>query len=115
MTSSLLERCYPVTLALLRIVAGLLFWSHGMQKLFGWFGGTPVPPFSLFWFAGVLESIGAPFLLVGLFTQPVAFLLSGEMAVAFFTQHLPKGFWPIANQGEPAALFCFIFLLLATA
>ena len=106
---------YPVTLALLRMVAGLLFWQHGAQKLFGWFGGTVVPPFSLFWFAGVLEFIGAPFLMVGLFTQPVAFFLSGEMAVAFFTQHLPKGFWPIANQGEPAALFCFIFLLLATA
>ena len=106
---------YPVTLALLRMVAGLLFWQHGAQKLFGWFGGTVVPPFSLFWFAGVLEFIGAPFLMVGLFTQPVAFFLSGEMAVAFFTQHLPKGFWPIQNDGEVALLFCFIFLYLVTA
>ena len=104
-----------VTLALLRMVAGLLFWQHGIQKLFGWFGGTVVPPFSLFWFAGVLEFIGAPFLMVGLFTQPVAFLLSGEMAVAFFTQHLPNGFWPIENQGIVPLQFCFIFLLLATA
>lgn len=115
MISSVLERWYPVTLALLRGVAGLLFWQHGVQKLFGWFGGTPAPPFSLFWCAGVLESVGGPLILVGLFTQPVAFLLCGEMAVAFLTQHLPRGFWPIQNQGVVPLQFCFIFLLLATA
>ena len=104
--------------ALLRITAGLLFMMHGGQKLFGWFGGPggqggTVELASLMGFAGILELVGGALIVIGLLTRPVAFLLSGEMAVAYFMAHFPNGFWPIENQGEPAALFSFIFLFLA--
>ena len=104
--------------ALLRIVAGLLFMLHGGQKLFGWFGGPggqggTVELASLMGLAGILELVGGVLIIVGLFTRPVAFVLSGEMAVAYFMAHFPNGFWPIENRGEPAALFAFIFLFLA--
>ena len=107
-----------MTHALLRIVAGLLFMLHGGQKFFGWFGGVDgkggaVDLTSLFGLAGVLELVGGALIIVGLLTRPVAFLLSGQMAVAYFMAHFPNGFWPIQNQGEPAALFSFIFLFLA--
>jgi putative oxidoreductase len=107
-----------VTHALLRIVAGLLFMLHGGQKFFGWFGGVDgkggtVDLTSLFGLAGVLELVGGVLIIIGLLTRPVAFLLSGQMAVAYFMAHFPNGFWPIQNQGEPAALFSFIFLFLA--
>ncbi len=104
-------------LALLRIVAGFTFTLHGFQKVFGAFGGvrgSTAPMFSLFWFAGVLESVGGPLIILGLFTRPVAFLLCGEMAVAYFTVHLRRGFWPIVNGGEITVLYCFIFLYLVT-
>ena len=105
-----------VTLALLRIVAGVLFAVHGAQKLFGFltpeFNGAP-GMFSRMWIAGVLEFFGGTMVAAGLFTRPVAFLLSGEMAVAYFMAHFPRAFWPIQNGGEPAALFCFIFLAFA--
>ena len=104
--------------ALLRIVTGLLFMQHGVQKLFGLlappdrpFTGAP-PMFSQFWFAGVLETFGGALIVLGLFTRPVAFLLSGEMAVAYFQAHFPRSFWPILNGGEGPVLFCFIFLYL---
>jgi putative oxidoreductase len=106
------------TLSLLRIVTGMLYMQHGVQKLFGllvdparpW-GGAP-PMFSQFWFAGVLETFGGALIVLGLFTRPVAFLLSGEMAVAYFQAHLPRSFWPIRNGGEPVVLFCFVYLYL---
>lgn len=99
--------------AALRVVAGLLFLFHGLQKLFGMYGGQVAPMGSLFWVAGVIELAGGLLVMVGLLTSIVAFLLSGEMAVAYFTAHLPQAFWPIENQGELAALYCFIFLFIA--
>jgi putative oxidoreductase len=115
-----LARFAPVLLSALRIVATFLYMEHGAQKLFAFpssvlpTGGT-VPLYSLFGFAGLLEVLGGALLLLGLFTQPIAFLLSGEMAVAYFMAHAPGGFWPVLNHGEPAVLYCFIFLYLAAA
>lgn len=100
--------------AALRVVTGLLFLFHGLQKLFGMYGGQVAPMGSLFWVAGVLELAGGLLVMVGLLTPIVAFILSGEMAVAYFKVHLPQAFWPIENQGELAALYCFIFLFIAT-
>ena len=108
----------PRLLSVLRIVAGFLFMLHGAQKLFGFpapmQGGAP-PLMSLFGVSGILEFFGGLLVLVGLFTRPVAFILSGEMAVAYFMMHAPGGFWPTLNRGEAAVLFCFIFLYLAAA
>jgi len=105
------------THAQLRIVSGLLFFCPGALKIFGWFGGMPagftLTP--LLRAAGWMEVIGGPLLMLGLFTRPVAFLLSGEMAVAYFHSHFPRGFWPIQNDGQPAVLFCLIFLFLSAA
>jgi putative oxidoreductase len=108
-----------VTLVLLRVVAGLLFLQHGGMKLFDWFGGIPAQfgghpaMWSQAWIGGVLEFYGGLAILLGLGTRVAAFILSGTMAVAYFQFHQPNGFWPIQNQGEPAVLYCFIFLLLA--
>ena len=100
--------------SLLRIVAGLLFAQHGAQKLFGWLGGQQVESvMSMMGIAGILEFFGGILIILGLFTRPVAFVLSGEMAVAYFMAHFPQGFWPAQNRGEPAVLFCFIFLYFA--
>ena len=95
--------------ALLRIIAGLLFVCHGGQKLFGWFGGQPVPLGSLFGLAGMIEIVLGLLITIGLLTAIAAFIASGEMAVAYFIGHFPKSFWPLENAGEPAVLFCFIF------
>ncbi len=105
-----------VTFFLLRIVVGILFIPHGAQKLFGWFGGADskgggVPLMSQMGLAGVLEFFGGILILLGLLTQPVAFLLAGEMAVAYFTVHQKQGLAPIQNKGEMAVLFCFVFLV----
>ena len=103
-----------ITHSLLRFVAGLLFWFHGAQKLFGWFSDRPAMGLQgLMGVAGVLEFFGGLLIAFGLFTRPVAFLLSGEMAVAYFMAHQPNGAWPILNRGEVPVLFCFIFLFLA--
>jgi putative oxidoreductase len=103
-----------VTHLLLRVVAGLMFWQHGAQKLFGWLGGDQVQNLaSLSGLAGVLEFFGGLLIIAGLFTRPVAFILSGEMAVAYFMVHQPQALWPIMNRGEDAVLFCFIFLFFA--
>jgi putative oxidoreductase len=107
----------PRLLSVLRIVAALLFMQHGSQKLFGFPPSTqlsgPLPPLLLT--AGVLEFFGGVLLLLGLFTRPVAFLLSGEMAVAYFRAHAPSGLWPVLNGGELAVLYCFLFLYLSVA
>ena len=106
----------PDTLAprardVLRIVAAAMFFCHGVQKLVQFH----VPPGSLPWFAALIECIGAPLLLAGFLTRPVAFVLSGEMAVAYFTQHAPNGWLPLQNRGELAVLYCFLYLYLAAA
>ncbi|MGD1097650.1 MAG: DoxX family protein [Bryobacteraceae bacterium] len=108
------------TLSILRIIASFTFCLHGLVKVFGMFGGlgghgASAPPWSLFWVAGVLEAGGGVLLLLGIFTRSVAFILCGEMAVAYFTQHFPQGFWPVSNGGELAVLYCFLFLYLFTA
>ena len=113
-----LERWQPYCLAALRIVAALLFVEHGTPKLWGWpyvDGLSNLLPFTLFWTAGVIEIVGGVLLLLGLFTRPAAFILSGEMAVAYFMEHLPIDFFPIRNQGDAPILFCFVFLYLAAA
>ena len=112
------ERWTGYLRSLLRIVAALLFMAHGTQKLFAWpidEPRDPAPLLSLMGVAGVLETFGGALLLLGLFTRPVAFLLAGEMAVAYFMSHAPRGFWPILNGGELPALYCFVFLYLAAA
>jgi putative oxidoreductase len=118
-TNTRLPAWLPATThALLRIVTGLLFMEHGLQKLFGLFvdpskpWNGPPPMFSQFWIAGVLETFGGLLIVLGLFTRPVAFLLAGEMAVAYFQAHFPRSFWPIVSGGEVPALYCFIYLFL---
>ncbi|HET8538443.1 MAG TPA: DoxX family protein [Anaeromyxobacter sp.] len=114
-----MERAREVSVFLLRVVAGLLFLQAGGMKLFDWFGGVPAefgghPRFlSQIWIGGALEFYGGAAILLGLLTRPIAFVLSGEMAVAYFQFHQPQGFWPIQNHGEPAVLLCFIFLFFA--
>ena len=106
-------------LALLRVVAGLMLVQHGVQKHFGVLmtPGKPLPShpalFTQSWIAGTLELVGGILVALGLFTRPVAFLLSGELAVAYFQVHAPRGFFPIQNAGELAALYSFVFLLFA--
>lgn len=113
-----MHRYEDAVLALFRVVTGLLFWQHGAQKLLGWLGGMggqgqTAPLASMAGVAGVLEFFGGILIMLGLFTRPVAFLLSGLMAAAYFIAHFPRGFWPAVNEGELAALFCFVFLYLA--
>ncbi len=110
----------PQLQSVLRIAAAFMFFNIGTMKLFAFpvaifpNGGT-VPLFSLLWFAGMLETFGGALLLLGLFTRPVAFILAGEMAVAYFIGHLPNGFWPMLNGGQPAVLYCFIWLYFSAA
>ena len=113
------ERARQIAFFLLRVVSGLMFLQAGSVKIFDWFGGVPAqfgghPHFmSQVWIGGMLEFYGGAAILLGLLTQPVAFILSGEMAVAYFQFHQPNGFWPVQNHGEAAVLFCFIFLMIA--
>ena len=99
--------------ALMRIAAGLLFALHGAQKLYGVLGGTKVPLFSLYGAAGVIEFFGGLLIALGLLGSWAAFIASGEMAVAYFVAHFPKGFWPIRTGGELAVLYCFVLLYIA--
>jgi putative oxidoreductase len=99
--------------AALRIVAGFLFALHGAQKLFGVLGGTAQPLVSQMGLAGIIEFGGGLLIAIGLFTGWAAFIASGEMAAAYFLVHAPRGFWPILNDGELAALYCFLFLYMA--
>lgn len=101
------------TYAAMRIVTGFLFLFHGLQKLFGMFGGQAVELVSQRGAAGVIELVGGTLVMIGLFTSPVAFLCSGQMAFAYFLAHYPQSFWPIINRGELAALYCFVFLYIA--
>jgi putative oxidoreductase len=108
----------PRLLSVLRIVAAFLFIAHGAQKLFGFLmpPGRPTPTLlSMGGIAGMLEFFGGLLLIIGLFTRPVAFIMSGLMAVAYFMAHAPRGFWPLQNAGELAALYSFLFLFLSVA
>ena len=108
----------PYLLSVLRLVAAFVYAAHGTQKLFGVPGHpfrAPVFAVTLMFAAGVLETFGGILMFLGLFTRPVAFVLSGQMAVAFFIQHYPGGFWPILNGGELAVLFCFLWLFFSVA
>ena len=108
----------PRFLSILRIVTGFLFLWHGSQKLFGFptamplAPGTEAPPFAFLAGVGSLEITGGSLMMIGLFTRPVAFILSGMMSVAYFTIHAPQGGLPITNGGELAVIYCFIFLYL---
>ena len=108
-----LGRFAPYLYAALRIIAGLAFAQHGAQKLFGLLGGQAVAITSQRGLAGIIEFVGGIMIALGLFTTPVAFIASGEMAWAYFQSHAPRGFWPIQNGGELAVLYCFIFLYLS--
>jgi putative oxidoreductase len=116
----MLKTLEPRALSVLRIITGFAFSLHGFQKLFGMFGGMggkgATAVFGTMpWTAGVFECFGGLLILLGLFTRPMAFLLCGQMAVAYFTAHAPRGFWPIRNGGELAVLYCFIYLYLSIA
>lgn len=112
------DRWSPRLLSVLRIVTAFLYAQHGAQKLFGFYAPPHMPAaplFSFMGFAGFLEFFGGLLVILGLFTRPVSFILSGQMAVAYFMVHAPKGFWPMANGGDLAALWSFVFLYLAAA
>lgn len=115
----MLDRYTPYALAALRIAAGLIFLFHGTQKLFGF---PAMPPsgalpaaFSMMWIGAVMELVGGVLIALGLFTRPVAFLLSGEMAVAYWMFHAPRNLYPVLNGGDAAILYCFVFFLLVFA
>jgi putative oxidoreductase len=116
-SDSCCEKWSPYLLSLLRVVIAVLFMCHGGQKLLGYPAATQgtVPPFSLPGISGILELFGGLFVLLGLFTRPVAFILSGEMAVAYFMVHFRQGWWPIQNKGELAVIYSFAFLYLSAA
>ncbi len=118
MKSSGLSRMTPYLLSVLRLAAAFVYVSHGTQKMFGLPGHpfhAPVFAATMMGAAGVLETIGGTLMFLGLFTRPVAFVLSGQMAVAYVTQHLPNGSWPITNGGELAVLFCVLWLFFCVA
>jgi putative oxidoreductase len=106
----------PYLFSILRIVAALLFLEHGTQKLFGYPPGQPFtgfPTFTLLGVAGMIEVAGGFLVLIGLFTRPTAFILSGEMAVGYFRAHFPRSFFPLLNGGEITVMLCFYFLYLS--
>jgi putative oxidoreductase len=108
----------PYLQSVLRIVVAFLFVAHGSQKFFGFpavEARAGVPLMSLLGLASMLEMLGGTLMFLGLLTRPVAFVLAGEMAVAYFTSHAPRGFWPLVNRGEPAVFFCFTWLYFAAA
>lgn len=111
---SALDRYTPYAIAVLRIVTALIFIEHGTQKLFGFPPSDTGQPavLSLFGIGGILEAFGGLLILVGLFTRPVAFVLAGQMAVAYWMFHAPQSFFPMLNGGDAAILYCFVFLLL---
>ncbi len=112
-----LSRTAPFLLVILRVMVGLLFLEHGTQKLLGFpHGGTPMPAaLTLAWAQGIIELVGGVLFTAGLFTRPVAFLLCGDMAVAYFMAHAPKSPYPMLNGGDAAILYCFAFLYFVGA
>lgn len=115
-TDSLQTEWAPRVLSIVRMASALIFFAHGSAKLFGFPPSNFSPEaLSLLWVAGVLEVVGGALLFVGLFTRPVAFVLSGMMAVAYWMAHAPKSFHPLVNGGDAAILYCFIFLYIAFA
>lgn len=109
-------RYAPYVLSVLRIVVALLFLEHGTSRLFGFPSALPTPPlFTMYWFTGALELTGGALLALGLFTRAAAFIVSGEMAFAYFISHAPHGFFPILNRGDGAILYCFVFFYIAFA
>ena len=118
MKSSGLSRPTPYLLSVLRLVAAFVYVAHGTQKMFGVPGHpfhAPVFAATMMGAAGVIETIGGGLMFLGLFARPVAFVLSGQMAVAYFTQHFPSGPWPILNGGDLAVVFCFLWLFFSVA
>lgn len=114
--SPTLDRYAPQMRAILRIVTAVIFLAHGTQKILGFPASSMSPPeFSLFWVAGMMELIGGALLILGLFTRPVAFILSGQMAVAYWMAHAPQSPFPALNGGDAAILYCFVFLYLVFA
>jgi putative oxidoreductase len=110
------SRYAPHVLSIVRIVVALLFFEHGLSKLFGFPQPSPSPAlFSLSWFAAAIELVGGALLAVGLFSRTSAFVMSGEMAFAYFISHAPRDFFPINNRGDAAILYCFIFFYIAFA
>jgi putative oxidoreductase len=107
-----MERYSEAAYALLRVVAGLLFLCHGLQKVFGVLGGHKVTE-GLLLLGGWIELVGGALVALGLFAVPAAIIASGEMAAAYFKSHAPQSFWPIENKGELAVLYCFLFLFIA--
>jgi putative oxidoreductase len=107
------ERYAPYVYALMRAVFGFLFIFHGLQKIFGMFGGRTAELISLRGLAGTIELVAGAMIMLGWFTRPAAFIASGQMAAAYFMSHQPAGLWPIQNRGELAALYCFAFLYIA--
>jgi putative oxidoreductase len=106
----------PHVRSIVRIMVALLFLEHGLSRLFGWPSALPTPPaFTMYWFAGAIELVGGALLVLGLFTRPAAFVMSGEMAFAYFISHAPRSFFPILNRGDAAILYCFIFLYFVFA
>lgn len=113
-----MDRATQITYLLLRLVSGFLFVQAGGMKILGWLGGMPpdgstAAPGTQIWIGGILELVGGLLLMLGLFTRPTAFILSGMMAVAYWQFHAPGGTWPAQNGGVPAAIFCFLFLYMA--
>jgi putative oxidoreductase len=113
---ALLRDSAPYVLSILRIVAALLFFEHGTSRLFGFPSPLPTPElFTLYWFAGAIEFAGGALVALGLFTRPAAFIMSGQMAFAYFLSHAPASFFPILNRGDSSILYCFVFFYIAFA
>jgi len=110
-----LDKARPYVLSILRIMVALLFMQHGLQKFFAFPSAGPADMTLLLYVQGVIEIVGGILILIGLFTRPVAFILSGDMAVAYFMAHAPRSFFPAVNFGDSAVLYCFIFLYMVCA